>query len=241
MKTGRRAVVLVSFEQEIERFKKILHEVHHRRVRGTKIARGSLGEREVHLICPGIGESPGSTRVHILVEYLQSLLGDLEFLVSTGICGGLSPSLRCGDLVVANKVFYSGIQDISGLQRGPPPKDIPESAGVYGLLCSALSQKPYQIVRGTAVTVEKPLLSSEEKSMAERETGSVSVDMEDFHRLTTARKLGIPFVSIRAVYDEAKEDLPESPGKLDRGKLARSTVSIADALGAVMRQELNFT
>ena len=238
MKKGGPAGVLVSFEREIERFTALLHGVRRMRLQGEKLISGSLCEREVRVLCMGLsrsvgpGKSPGPPEL---------LLKDFGILISTGICGGLSRSLRCGDVVVAEKVFFFGRRDTRGQKEGPGPMDIPESGIVYGLLSRALSSKPYQIVRGTGVTVEKPLLHSEEKKKVEQRTGSISVDMEDFHRLAIARKLGIPFVSIRAVYDEAKEDVPEISERLDRGRIDLSAGSIADALRAVMCEDPNFT
>jgi nucleoside phosphorylase len=231
VKTGRRAGVLVSFEREIERFETLLHGVRRLRAQGANLIRGSLGEREVHLFCTGMGR----------FSETESLLKGFEFLVSTGICGGLSRSLRCGDVVVAEKVFFGGFRDLHGQNEDQGPIDIPESGVIYDLLQRALSSKPYQIVRGCAVTVEKPLLSTEEKKKVVKRTGGISVDMEDFYRLAIARKLGIPFVSIRAVYDDAKEDVPESPSRLDGGRITLSAGSIADALQAVLCEDLNFT
>jgi nucleoside phosphorylase len=232
VKTGRRAGVLISFEREIERFETLLHGVRRLRVQGANLIRGSLGELEVHLFCTGIGR----------FSETEWLLKGFELLVSTGICGGLSRSLRCGDVVVAEKIYFGGgLRDLYRQKDDKGPIDIPESCIVYGLLKRALSSKPYQIVRGCAVTVEKPLLSTEEKKEVVKRTGGISVDMEDFYRLAIARKLGIPFVSIRAVYDDAKEDVFENPSRLDEGRITLSAGSIADALQAVLSEDLNFT
>ncbi len=231
MKKGQTVGVLVSFGREIERFTAFLHGVRRLRLKGEKYFSGSLCGREVRVFCTGTG------------RFLEPepLLKDLGFLISTGICGGLSRSLRCGDVVVAEKIILFGERDTCGKKEGPGPMDIPESGSVYGLLCRALSSKPYQIVRGTEVTVGRPLLHSEEKKKTAKRTGGISVDMEDFHRLAIARKLGIPFVSIRAVCDEVKEDVPESSERLDPGRIGLSAGSIADALLAVMCEDLNFT
>ncbi|MBN2323830.1 MAG: hypothetical protein JXQ30_08845 [Spirochaetes bacterium] len=231
MKKSGPAVVCAAFEREIERFETLLHGVRRLRLGGVKLIRGSLGGREVEVIC--------APKERFFVP--EAKIEGFEILVSTGICGGLSPSLRCGDLVVASKLVFFSPADIRGQSDDQGPINIPQSGTAYGLLCSALSSKPYRIVRGVAVTAEKPLRSVEEKKNAARRTGGVSVDMEDFYRLTVAKKLGIPFLSIRAVYDVAKEGVPESPGMLDGKGVALCAGSIADALQAVLCGGPNFT
>ena len=170
---------------------------------------------------------------------------DAELVISTGICGGLVPSLRCGDIVVAEKVFFLDAQERSSVLEGAGAMslqslEVPESGCAFDLLSNKRGSVPFQAVSGRTVTVEKPLLLAAEKRKVGEKTGGISVDMEDFFRLEAARRLGAHFLSIRAVYDEASLDIRPEEGHLDATRLMLSSESIAGALSLVIEADLNF-
>jgi len=175
---------------------------------------------------------------------------DAELVISTGICGGLVPSLRCGDIVVAEKVFFLDAQERSSVLEGAGAMslqslEVPESGCAFDLLSNKRGSVPFQAVsgrtvHGNTVTVEKPLLLAAEKRKVGEKTGGISVDMEDFFRLEAARRLGAHFLSIRAVYDEASLDIRPEEGHLDATRLMLSSESIAGALSLVIEADLNF-
>lgn len=170
---------------------------------------------------------------------------DAELVISTGICGGLSSSLRCGDIVVAEKVLFLDAQGKREVLTGTGTMslqslEVPESAGAFRLLSNGRSCMPFQTVHGKTVTVEKPLLLAAEKRKVGEKTGGISVDMEDFFRLEAARRLSAHFLSIRAVYDEASLDIRPEEEHLDATRLALSSESIACVLRLVIEAGLKF-
>jgi nucleoside phosphorylase len=237
--------VLVSFEREIERFSALLKRVRHYRIQGKKALRGSLYGRDVMVILTGPGRSlPPEPHVR-----------DAELVISTGICGGLVPSLRCGDIVVAEEVFFLGTQERSSVLEGAGTMslqslEVTESGCAFDLLSNKCGSVSFQAVsgrtvhgktvHGKTVTVEKPLLSAAEKRKVGEKTGGISVDMEDFFRLEAARRLGAHFLSIRAVYDEASLDIRSEEGHIDTTRIMLSSESIADALSLVIEAGPNF-
>jgi len=242
--------VLVSFEREIERFLALLKRVGSDRIQGKKALGGSLYGRDVMVILTGPGR-PLPPEPHVR---------DAELVISTGICGGLSPSLRCGDIVVAEKVFFLGAQEKRAVLTGADSLvlqslEVPEGAEAFDLFSSERGSVPFQTVHGKTVhgrtvrgktvhgrtvTLDKPLLLAAEKRKVGEQTGGISVDMEDFFRLETARRLGTHFLSIRAVYDEASRDIRPEEGHLDKTRLTLSSESIAGALSLVIEAGLNF-
>ena len=193
--------------------------------------KGSICGREVQVIITGPGSAlpPGP------------LLEGSLYIVSAGICGALSGSLRCGDIVVAKKVGFQGLRAKVFPTAQFQSYDIPESRAVHDLLLKKLDSVNFQIVLGASVTVEKPLIHPAQKKEKERQTGSVSVDMEDYFRAQASRRLKIPFASIRAVYDEADEEAPASTERLDKERLSVSTASLMESLRSVIGADLNFT
>ena len=229
MKHGVPAAIFVSFEKEIAEFIPLLHGARYVRVGKTRCIRGSLAEREITVFRTGQGRRSETVPPE-----------GYGLLLSTGICGALASDLRRGDVVVADKILFTGMRD-GRLHKKPAPIEIPHGADVYDLLRGELSSKPYNILVGSVGTAEKPLLHANEKHNMRRKTGCISVDMEDFHRAVIAREHDIPFVSVRSVFDDVDENLPENPKSLDVKRMAQCAGVIRDALEAVLSGELNFT
>lgn len=234
MNIRERITVIASFKREIEGFVSLLNGVHPERVKKLSCFRGSLHGREVLVAVTGSGQSQGD----------ESLLKGSRLVLSAGICGGLLPYLGCGDIVIADRVFFLPEEarseilsdmDIPVLQY----RDIPESRIAFDILAREPGPVAVKVKSGPTVTTERPLISEGEKRRVGKRTGSISVDMEDFYRLEAAGRLGVPLLSIRAVYD-VTGDLASRGARLDGRKLSLAAESLTAALGAVVRATGNF-
>jgi nucleoside phosphorylase len=227
--------VLVSFEREIEVFLHRLKDVRFDRTGKQSFFRGDLHGLEVLVSVTGSGRS----------HLEESLLEGSRIVVSAGICGAMAPTLSCGDIVTADRVYFldtaAGETAVSGLAPGTLQyHDIPESRVAFDILTQKHGSVQINVVHAATVTVEKPILHPEEKSKVREKTGVVSVDMEDFFRCALIRRLGIPFVSIRAVYDDAFCDAELLYYRLDSRRLSIAAESIANSIWAVVRGAGNF-
>ncbi len=116
-----------------------------------------------------------------------------SLVVSWGLCGGLDPRLRPGDLILGAEV----VSDDSVIQT--------VLAGT-----SLLAQR----LVGVRVTVERlaasdaPVLTADAKAHLRRVTGAAAVDMESLIAGQYAREQGVPFAILRAVSDPAERTLP---------------------------------
>jgi nucleoside phosphorylase len=109
---------------------------------------------------------------------MDTVSGRVDAVVSSGLCGAVSPDLRVGDIVVAAEVNGA-------------PVGTPRCRGEYRLGRVASADR----VVGTA---------AERRELAAH--GVHAVDMESAVVLDRARALGVPFYCVRAVSDEAAED-----------------------------------
>jgi nucleoside phosphorylase len=235
MDIRERITVVASFKREVEGFISLLEGVRPDRVKKASCFRGSLHGREVLVAVTGSGRAQED----------ESLLKGSRLVVSAGICGGLLPYLGCGDIVIAERVFFlpeearsiviSGM-DIPVLQY----RDIPESRIAFDILTRELGPLALTVKRGPTVTTEQPLIGAGEKRRVGERTGATSVDMEDYYRLEAAERLGVPLISIRAVYDLASDDEVSRGDRLDAKRLSIAAESLAAALGAVVRAAGNF-
>jgi adenosylhomocysteine nucleosidase len=118
-----------------------------------------------------------------------------SLVVSWGLCGGLDPKLRPGDLILAKQVVSAD----SAIRTDEA-------------VTSSLAQR--LVGAGARVAVERlagagaPVLTSVAKAELRRATGAAGVDMESLIAGQYALEQQIPFAILRAVADPAERDLP---------------------------------
>ncbi len=137
---------------------------------------GKWGPRSIVLAANG----PGRANAAKAVESASARL-NVAGVVSTGLCGGLDPSLVPGQVVVASKV----------LSLEPPLE--------FSTCRPAGSQ-----ATGVVLTVDRVVESAGEKARL-RSTGAIAVDMEAAGVAAAAQKRALAFFCIRAVSDGAAQ------------------------------------
>jgi adenosylhomocysteine nucleosidase len=162
----------------------------------------------------------------------------IELVVSFGICGGLDPKLRSGDLVIGSEV-------VSGAERLAAHEDL--SRGLERCLTDAGER----VVRGRIAAVVTPVMNVQAKAELRAATDALAVDMESGIAARFADARGLPFVILRAVSDTAKRNLPalvahavSTEGEVDTvavfaalirspGQLAGTIAAARDSTGAL--------
>jgi adenosylhomocysteine nucleosidase len=119
----------------------------------------------------------------------------LRMVVSFGICGGLDPTLRRGDIVLGTEVVSGG-------------ENVTTDAALTQALERRLSESGERVIRGKVAAADAPILTAKEKSALRNATGAVAVDMESLAAGRFARARGVPFAVLRAVSDPADRNLP---------------------------------
>ena|SRR2546423_1865739 len=166
----------------------------------SRAFRRFLGNRapEVALLHTGVGEKICSARI---AQFLES--NHFDLLISSGFAGGADPSLRAGDLLLAEN-----FSDPELLQQA----------------CDILEARVGKLVTAAAV-----IESETDRAQFALQNGAVAVDMETefISRACAARNL--PMLSLRAISDTVTKPFPAPPSVLfdideqrtDPGKLAR--------------------
>ncbi|MGF1474097.1 MAG: hypothetical protein ACFB6S_00860 [Geminicoccaceae bacterium] len=133
-------------------------------------------------------------------------------LISFGVCAGLDPSLKPGDLVIATHVMT--------LSAGRWPTD----PAFSDRIASALGGS----VQGPALTVDKPVTDPTTKARLFENTGAIIADMESACVVSAAAHANIPPVVLRAVLDPAERGVP--PAALAGGPKGGSAHGVLKAL-----------
>jgi len=117
-------------------------------------------------------------------------------VVSFGVAGGLDPTLKSGDVVVATEVMAGDARWLAGLALN---EDVIASVALEGR----------RIVRGRLAGAEELVAASHVKAALHSETGAAAVDMESHIAAAYAAEAGLPFAALRVISDPASRALPQ--------------------------------
>jgi adenosylhomocysteine nucleosidase len=186
-----------------------------------------IGAQAVTMSATGDGERNARQGLAALLA-----AGPVGRLVALGVAGGLTPDLREGALVVAERV----------IPEGRPQDELRADPALVRWVADATGARPGIIIsaRNIADSVaEKQRL----RALANAAGAAVPavVDLESASYATAAHHMGIPWIMLRAVSDPAEEALPallnrcrDEGGAVRRAAVARALLSEPAALPALL-------
>jgi hopanoid-associated phosphorylase len=155
-------------------------------------------------------------------------------VISFGVAGGLDPSLKTGDVVVATEVMAGDTRWLAGL-----------SLTEAQIASIALGRR--RVVRGLLAGVEELIAARDCKAALHSETGAAAVDMESHIAAAYAAEAGIPFAALRVISDPAHRALPvvarkaiKPNGDLDLVRIMGSVVRNPRSLRALVSTGIDF-
>jgi hopanoid-associated phosphorylase len=185
--------------------------------------------REAKILAGGAVLIGGGDAQALAAKLEAELRGGLAGVVSFGLCGGLDPALKVGDLVVGEAVT-----DADALYDA----DLAWTDRIMAALPGA--------ALGRFAKAERPVASVAEKTELRRATGALATDLESFPIAKLARWFGVPFAVVRAVSDAADQALPHAAqvglGPDGRPAIGKVLASLRDhplQIGALIRTALN--
>jgi adenosylhomocysteine nucleosidase len=117
-------------------------------------------------------------------------------IISFGVAGGLNPSLKSGDIVIATEIVAAG-------QRWPTVSSLTAS------LIVPTKEQRGSVVPGILAGVEEIVLGQVGKAALRAATGADAVDMESHIAAKYAAENGLPFAAVRVIGDPAHRALPQ--------------------------------
>lgn len=162
--------------------------------------------------------APVGLRAGLLGARWPRLLAGFNYplVVSSGVCGGLAPDLKVGELVVPESVLGPG-----GERLNVTPTRHRQAIELAGAARG-----------GTLVTSREVAATAEAKAALFASSGAVAVDLESAIILTHAGSAGCPTLVVRGVSDAAGESVPlelielmTPEGKLRPGRALALTVT----------------
>jgi adenosylhomocysteine nucleosidase len=173
--------VTFALPQESQDFQHALKSVETVQTGPLPILRGRVGEAEVLVGHTGVGPESAAKKSAVLLKIARPRL-----LISTGFAGGLAPRLGTGDLLVAEN-----LSDATLIARSR----------------TLLAHNPHAFFGGLASQPQAAETVAAKAALAEK-TGALGVDMETASVAVACARAGVPFLSVRAISDSAREPLP---------------------------------
>lgn len=133
-----------------------------------------------------------------------------DTLLFSGVAGGINPTLKIGDLIIANKLCQHDL-DITAF--GHPHGYVPEGA-VYVETSKELRQVAFDaahengisVIEGTIATGDQFVHTSERKEFIESTFKADALEMEGASVAVVCDALDVPFFILRAISDTADMD-----------------------------------
>jgi adenosylhomocysteine nucleosidase len=155
-------------------------------------------------------------------------------VISFGVAGGLDPSLKSGDVVVATEVLAGDTRWLAGLALNEE-------------MIASVALGRRRVVRGGLAGVEQMVAAKDGKAALRSETGAAAVDMESHIAADYAAKAGLPFAALRVISDPATRALPELAmtaikpnGDIDLRKVLRGVARHPSTLRALVSTGIDF-
>ena len=170
---------------------------------------------------------------------LRSLLATLDAstfrgVISFGVAGGLDPTLKSGDIVVATEVMAGDGRWLAGLTLNDD-------------LVARVALGRRRVVRGGLAGVEQVIGARAHKAALWSETGAAAVDMESHIAAAYAAESGLPFAALRVISDPASRALPaiamtaiKPNGDIDVRRVLRDVARNPMSLRALVSTGIDF-
>jgi nucleoside phosphorylase len=221
---------------------------------GLRGFKGRIGDEQIILVATGIGVAQARESARRALHTLARP----RLVISTGVAGALAPNLKAGDLVIADRLLLEETPDSGFGEVARLSPDIERSVR------DALGRAGLTLSTGPLLTAGWLLAGAAGKRAASARTGAIAVDMESAVLAMEMAGAGLPFVCVRAVMDEAADEIPgaelpdatghvpplkaaaylmRNPAELAAipatlRKLSRATGSIATALEALCTEHI---
>jgi adenosylhomocysteine nucleosidase len=116
--------IIGAMENEVTLLRLAMDEIQSKNLGGFEFTTGKLEKKTVVLLRCGIGKVNAAVGCALLIDHYKP-----DFVINTGSAGGIDPSLKFGDAVIADHIFYHDA-DVTAFNYAPGqipgmPKDFP--------------------------------------------------------------------------------------------------------------------
>jgi len=159
----------------------------------------------------GVGPAKASAAVRNLDRRPRAI-------INAGTAGGLAQDVKFSELVISCETLFGH----------EPSRVLASSALLVQTVAAACCSAGLNHRIGRIATVKTPVFAREEREQLHCLTGAQAVDMESHAISEEARKLGVPFVSVRVISDDLNS--PSLPTSRDLKNMLRNPLTAPSEL-----------
>ena len=198
--------IIAAMPEELLHLTQNLDKTQEIQVLGNTYYTGTIGKTEVVLVQSGIGKVMSAMSVAVLADHFQ-----VETIINTGSAGALAEGIAVGDVVIADKLVYHDVDVTAfgyayGQMAGQPLYFESDKKFIDGIK-ENLSQLEQTCHLGLIATGDS-FIAGDDKiaSIKSHFPGVLAVEMEGAAIAQAAQALGLPFLVIRAMSDNANHE-----------------------------------
>lgn len=195
--------VLGAMEDEVRLVRDALVDRRDEVVFGAELHRGTLDGHDVVLARSGVG------KVNAALTTAALVVAGVDAVLFTGVAGGAAPGVRVGDVVVATDLVQHDI-DVTALGHQPgellgQPLAWACDTRLFAVADAASRQAvgDASVHAGRIASGDQFIASEADVERLHRQFGCLAVEMEGAAVAQACVRLGLPFVVVRSISDEA--------------------------------------
>ena len=198
--------IIAAMPEELLHLTQNLDRTQEVQVLGNTYYTGTVGKTEVVLVQSGIGKVMSAMSVAVLADHFQ-----VEAIINTGSAGALAEGIAVGDVVIADKLAYHDV-DVTAFgyaygQMAQQPLYFESDKNFVAKIQESLSQLNQKWHLGLIATGDSFVAGNDKIEAIKSHFPEVlAVEMEGAAIAQAAQALGLPFLVIRAMSDNANHE-----------------------------------
>lgn len=199
--------IIGAMDEEVISLKRKMHVTEEKEIAGMTFFVGTINEKEVVVVRCGIGKVNAAVCTQILVDVFNA-----EYIINTGVAGGLYPELNIGDIVVSSDTVE---HDMDASAVGNPRGEIPRMKKTYFEADSKLIEiaqeaakklkGDHKVYVGRVASGDQFICSMKVKEDIYTTFTAYCAEMEGAAIAHACYLNQVPFVIIRAISDKADQ------------------------------------
>ena len=199
--------IIGAMEVEVQALKDLMDNAELKEISSVVFYRGKINGIDTVVAVAGVGKVNAAVCAQTMIlEYSP------DYIINTGVAGGLSEELKIGDVAVADKVAEhdmdtSPLGDELGFITGIDRVYMPCDEYISGLMYDAAkSVDGINAVRGTIASGDQFIASEEQRGFIKKNFSAVAAEMEGAAIGHVCTMNNVKFVVLRAISDGANSD-----------------------------------
>ena len=195
--------IIGAMDVEVNSFKELMTDKQTEIISGIEFVSGKLWEKSVVVAVSGVGKVNAA-----ICTQTMCLKYSPDFIINSGVAGGLEKSLNICDVVVASAVIQhdmdtSPLGDPVGFVSGIDLVDIPCDEKISNILFEASAENGIHALMGKIVSGDQFINSAEKKKYLVDTFNAYACEMEAASIGHVAYKNNVPFCILRSISDNA--------------------------------------